>query len=121
MTTPSGGDPPAEETASPPAKLGEERLAAPVVRTGMFGAHGTPDTSGYGGLQVHRPQPIASEPPYRGSFDAGAPAPPPPPGTAACRGPGRSRSPPSRPTAATSTRWPSRSAPRSRPTAAASA
>src|SRR3984885_3294514 len=38
MTTPSGGEPPAEENDSLPAKLGEERLARPVVRTGMFGA-----------------------------------------------------------------------------------
>src|SRR5579863_7402806 len=69
----SGGEPPAEEAEereSLPARLGEERLAAPVVRTGMFGVHGSPDTSGYGGLQVHRPQPIASEPPYGGYFDA---------------------------------------------------
>src|ERR1700761_8394578 len=99
MTTPSGGEPPAEENDSLPAKLGEERLASPVVRTGMFGVHGTPDTSGYGGLQVHRRQPVASEPPYGGHFVAGGPA----------RG---GPSPPSRPTAATSTRWPSRSAPR---------
>ncbi len=72
MTTPPG-EPPAEEAEgneSLPARRGEERLAAPVVRTGMFGVHGTPDTSGYGGLQVHRPPPIASEPPYGGYFDA---------------------------------------------------
>ncbi len=77
MTTPSGGQPPAEEAGeneSLPAKLGEERLAAPVVRTGMFGVHGTPDTSGYGGLQVHQPPPLASEPPYGGYFDAVAQA-----------------------------------------------
>src|SRR5262249_30756671 len=43
-----------EEQASLPARLGEERLAEPVVRTGLFGIHGTPDTSGYGGLRVHR-------------------------------------------------------------------
>src|SRR5487761_451413 len=52
MTTPPGGEPPAEENESLPARLGEERLAAPVVRTGMFGVEGTPDTSGYGGLPV---------------------------------------------------------------------
>src|ERR1700731_2431756 len=77
MTTPSGGQPPAEEAEeneSLPAKRGGGRLAAPVVRTGMFGVHGTPDTSGYGGLQVHRPPPAASEPPYGGYFDAVAQA-----------------------------------------------
>jgi NADH-quinone oxidoreductase subunit C len=36
----------------------------------MFGVHGTPDTSGYGNLQVHKAPPIASEPPYGGYFDA---------------------------------------------------
>jgi NADH-quinone oxidoreductase subunit C len=72
MTTPPGGEPPAEEpeeNASLPARRGEERLAAPVERTGMFGVQGTPDTSGYGGLQVHRPPPVTSEPPYGGYFD----------------------------------------------------
>ena len=73
MTTPpasSNGGRPAEESENLPARRGEERLAEPVVRTGMFGAHGTPDTSGYGGLQVHRRQPLVSEPPYGGYFDA---------------------------------------------------
>ena len=70
----SGGEPPAEENESLPARLGEERLAAPVVRTGMFGVEGTPDTSGYGGLQVLKPPPLASEPPYGGYFDAVAQA-----------------------------------------------
>src|SRR5882724_10809501 len=68
----SSGEPPAEEAegnASLPARRGEERLSAPVVRTGMFGVQGTPDTSGYGGLQVHRPPPVTSEPPYGGYFD----------------------------------------------------
>jgi NADH-quinone oxidoreductase subunit C len=65
-----GGTPPAEENANLPARLGEERLAAPVVRTGMFGVHGTSDTSGYGLLQVHRPAPLSAEPPYGGYFDA---------------------------------------------------
>jgi NADH-quinone oxidoreductase subunit C len=72
MTTPPsspGGESPAEENDNLPVRLGEERLAAPVTRTGMFGVHGTPDTSGYGGLQVHRPPAIASEPPYGGYFD----------------------------------------------------
>ena len=67
-------EPPAEDNGGLPAKRGEERLEAPVVRTGMFGAEGTPDTSGYGKLQVHARQPIASEPPYGGYFDAVAQA-----------------------------------------------
>jgi NADH-quinone oxidoreductase subunit C len=64
VTTPPGpqadGNPAAEGAgdAAPaenlPEKLGAQRLAAPVVRTGMFGAHGTSDTSGYGGLRVHK-------------------------------------------------------------------
>ena len=74
MTTPPGGETPAEETENLPARRGEERLAAPVVRTGMFGVHGTQDTSGYGQLQVHQRLPIASEPPYGGYFDAVAQA-----------------------------------------------
>ena len=70
MTTPPGGETPAGENENLPARLGEERLAAPVVRTGMFGVHGTPDTSGYGRLQVHQRPPVVSEPPYGGYFDA---------------------------------------------------
>jgi len=52
-----------------PALAGRERLAAPVVRTGMFGTHTTGDTSGYGGLQVRRPPVRSSEPPYGSYFD----------------------------------------------------
>jgi NADH-quinone oxidoreductase subunit C len=69
-----GGETPAEENENLPARRGEERLTAPVVRTGMFGVHGTPDTSGYGQLQVHQQPPIASEPPFGGYFDAVAQA-----------------------------------------------
>ncbi|HYX60651.1 MAG TPA: hypothetical protein VE888_16785, partial [Streptosporangiaceae bacterium] len=58
-----------EEEASLPARLGEERLAEPVVRTGLFGIHGTPDTSGYGGLRVHRAPVLASPRPYGSYFD----------------------------------------------------
>ena len=74
MSETPGGEPPAADEAGLPARRGEERLEAPVVRTGMFGADGTPDTSGYGKLQVHRRPPIASEPPYGGYFDAVAQA-----------------------------------------------
>jgi NADH-quinone oxidoreductase subunit C len=67
VTTPS--EPPASENGGLPAKLGAERLAAPVVRTGMFGAHGTPDTSGYGRLQVHEQAAPSTQRPYGGYFD----------------------------------------------------
>jgi NADH-quinone oxidoreductase subunit C len=73
MSGPSG-EPPAEGNGGLPARLGEERLAAPVVRQGMFGVHGTPDTSGYGKLQVRKPPPLSSPRPYGGYFDAVADA-----------------------------------------------
>lgn len=38
-----------------PAKAGEDRLASPIARRGMFGTRTTGDTSGYGGLLVRRP------------------------------------------------------------------
>ena len=44
---PQGPVPPPAEPDSDenlPARLGEERLAEPVVRTGMFGVQDTPDT-----------------------------------------------------------------------------
>ena len=70
MTQPPGGEVPAEDNGGLPARLGEQRLAASVVRTGMFGANTTGDTSGYGRLQVRKPPPLSSEPPYGGYFDA---------------------------------------------------
>ena len=68
---------PGSEAAAPgpesdgnlPARLGEERLAEPVVRTGMFGVQGTPDTSGYGLLRVHQLPAIESPRPYGSYFD----------------------------------------------------
>jgi len=60
---------PETETGNLPAKLGTERLEAPVVREGLFGVHGTPDTSGYGRLQVRRPLPASTQRPYGGYFD----------------------------------------------------
>jgi NADH-quinone oxidoreductase subunit C len=52
-----------------PARAGEERLSEQVIRTGMFGAETTGDTSGYGGLQVRR-APLRSSPrPYGSYFD----------------------------------------------------
>jgi NADH-quinone oxidoreductase subunit C len=53
----------------PAAVAGQERLAEPVARTGMFGTETTGDTSGYGGLQVRRPPRLASSRPYGGYFD----------------------------------------------------
>jgi NADH-quinone oxidoreductase subunit C len=52
-----------------PAAAGRERLAEPVARTGMFGVHGTPDTSGYGTLRVRRGPGPASPRPYGSYFD----------------------------------------------------
>jgi len=62
-------DAPAETDGNLPARLGEERLNAPVVRQGMFGVQDTPDTSGYGLLRVHKAPPLHSERPYGSYFD----------------------------------------------------
>ena len=62
--TPSGDEP------GLPARQEQEQADTPAVRTGMFGVHGTQDTSGYGKLQLHRLPPLVSEPPYGGYFDA---------------------------------------------------
>ena len=45
----------------------EDRLAEQVVRTGMFGAETSGDTSGYGGLQVRTPA-LAPLRPYGSYF-----------------------------------------------------
>ena len=74
MSQTPGGEPAAEDNGGLPARLGEERLAASVVKRGMFGAETTGDTSGYGGLQVRKQPPLSSEPPYGGYFDAVAQA-----------------------------------------------
>jgi NADH-quinone oxidoreductase subunit C len=56
--------------APDPAEIaGRERLSEQVVRTGMFGVQGTPDTSGYGGLKVRQPLPLSSPRPYGSYFD----------------------------------------------------
>jgi NADH-quinone oxidoreductase subunit C len=55
--------------ANLPAKLGEARLEAPVLRTGMFGTQTTGDTSGFGTLRVHRAPPLESARPYGSYFD----------------------------------------------------
>jgi NADH-quinone oxidoreductase subunit C len=66
--------PPAEKEANLPARLGEERLAEPVTRMGLFGVQDTPDTSGYGLLRVHQAPVLASPRPYGGYFDVVADA-----------------------------------------------
>ncbi|MFI7002343.1 NADH-quinone oxidoreductase subunit C [Nocardia sp. NPDC050175] len=47
---------------------GEQGDAPNTVRRGMFGVHGSGDTSGYGRL-VHRAQPTRTARPYGGYFD----------------------------------------------------
>jgi NADH-quinone oxidoreductase subunit C len=64
----------APEPENLPAIAGKERLSEPVVRSGMFGAETTGDTSGYGKLKVRRPAPLSSAPPYGGYFDTVADA-----------------------------------------------
>jgi NADH-quinone oxidoreductase subunit C len=56
-------------SANLPALAGDERLAEPVARTGMFGAETTGDTSGYGGLQVRIAPGLSSPRPYGSYFD----------------------------------------------------
>jgi NADH-quinone oxidoreductase subunit C len=69
VSGPDGPSPPAEADGNLPARLGEERLNAPVIRQGMFGVQDTPDTSGYGLLRVHKAPPLHSERPYGSYFD----------------------------------------------------
>jgi NADH-quinone oxidoreductase subunit C len=67
--TSDSGESPESKPEDPAALAGRERLAEPVQRTGMFGAGGSGDTSGYGGLQVRRPLPLPSQRPYGSYFD----------------------------------------------------
>ncbi|MFI9593374.1 NADH-quinone oxidoreductase subunit C [Nonomuraea sp. NPDC052265] len=60
--SPESGEAP--EAASVPAVP-----EAPVARHGMFGAHDTGDTSGYGGLVVRRAPQLSTPRPYGGYFD----------------------------------------------------
>jgi NADH-quinone oxidoreductase subunit C len=62
--------PPGEDGDNLPARAGEERLAEPVISTGMFGAQTTGDTSGFGRLRVLQAPPLHSERPYGSYFDA---------------------------------------------------
>jgi NADH-quinone oxidoreductase subunit C len=63
------GPAPGESDAKLPATLGQERLEAEVIRTGMFGVDTTGDTSGFGRLRVHKAPPLSSQRPYGGYFD----------------------------------------------------
>ncbi len=66
----AGNDQAGEEASDNlPERAGTQRLAAPVVRTGLFGVQDTPDTSGYGRLRVHRAPLIDSPRPYGSYFD----------------------------------------------------
>jgi NADH-quinone oxidoreductase subunit C len=74
MSGPAGAQPGSDgseqQAASDPAVIaGQERLAEPVERTGMFGVTGSGDTSGYGGLKVRRAPMVASPRPYGSYFD----------------------------------------------------
>jgi NADH-quinone oxidoreductase subunit C len=67
---PPDQEPPvAEPPQNLPARAGEELLAEPVVRTGMFGAETTGDTSGYGGLRVRLAPQLSTPRPYGSYFD----------------------------------------------------
>jgi NADH-quinone oxidoreductase subunit C len=61
---------PAPEAPAGPVVVGDPtRLDVVAVRTGMFGAHGSGDTSGFGGLVQQVVMPPPSERPYGGWFD----------------------------------------------------
>ncbi len=53
-----------EEAARLPDRMGEERLSAPIKRTGMFGTGTSGDTSGFGRLQVRGSAPVSSQRPF---------------------------------------------------------
>lgn len=55
-----------DETPATPAPLDRTTLEVVAVREGMFGVHGTGDTSGYGGLTRPVAMPGASPKPYGG-------------------------------------------------------
>ena len=61
----AGGD----VLAAPAAPEGREELEVVEVRTGMFGAHGSGDTSGFGGLVRPVTRPLATPRPYGGWYD----------------------------------------------------
>jgi NADH-quinone oxidoreductase subunit C len=73
VTTPH--DPAPESSNLPRATGGTSEQAAAAARPaphGMFGVHGTGDTSGFGGLQVPAVAELVSPRPYGGWFDEAA-------------------------------------------------
>ncbi|HKN54384.1 MAG TPA: NADH-quinone oxidoreductase subunit C, partial [Amycolatopsis sp.] len=58
------------ETGLEPQKHQAEPVVTGKERRGMFGVHGTGDTSGYGGLRLPAYTPAPAERPYGGWFDA---------------------------------------------------
>ncbi|MFE9424573.1 NADH-quinone oxidoreductase subunit C [Kitasatospora sp. NPDC006697] len=60
-----------EEQSGQPVPRGRTELAVEVIgqRKGMFGTHGTGDTSGFGGLNAAIALPAPAERPYGGWFD----------------------------------------------------
>jgi NADH-quinone oxidoreductase subunit C len=60
---------PGEAAPDQAALDGRERMAEQVVRTGMFGANTTGDTSGYGGLRVRRAPALSTPRPFGSYFD----------------------------------------------------
>ncbi len=60
-----------EQSAEVEAAAGEDVLTEEVIekRSGMFGVHGSGDTSGYGGLSRTIDFPPAGQPPYGGWWD----------------------------------------------------
>ena len=70
MSDPSNtGQDGSHETATELATADVRELEIVEVREGAFGAHGTGDTSGFGGLTRPVIMPGASRPPYGGWFD----------------------------------------------------
>jgi NADH-quinone oxidoreductase subunit C len=67
--TPGDGAPQEQEQANLPARAGDERLAEPVARRGMFGTGTSGDTSGYGRLLVRVPPEVSTPRPYGSYFD----------------------------------------------------
>ena len=65
MSEPQEGTP----SENLPAVRGQERLAAEVVRGGMFGVETTGDTSGFGQLRVRKAPPLSTQRPYGSYFD----------------------------------------------------
>jgi NADH-quinone oxidoreductase subunit C len=66
----SSEETPAEEATSEVAATEGARPEVIEVRRGMFGAHGTGDTSGYGGLNKTIEFPGSSSPPFGGWWDS---------------------------------------------------